>query len=99
MGRYLKIFAAVAALGAAVAFAPTAAANSYSVAIGTPGFAVGYSNYGYGGYVDYGAPYYAPYPYSYQPYYYQPYYYGPNVAFYGYYGPHYYHHHHYYRHW
>ena len=95
MGRYLKIFAAVTALGAAVAFAPTAAANSYSVAIGTPGFAVGYSNYGYGGYVAYGAPYYyAPAPY------YGPYYYGPNVAFYGYYGPHYYHHrHYYYRHW
>jgi hypothetical protein len=94
MGRYLKVLATVTALGAAVAFAPAAAANSYSVAIGTPGFAVGYSNYGYGGYAAYGPPYsyyYAPAPY------YGPYY-GPNVAFYGYYGPHYYHHH-YYRHW
>ena len=95
MGRYLKVLAAATALGAAVAFAPTAAANSYSVAIGAPGFAVGYSNYGYGGYAAYGPPYsyyYAPAPY------YGPYYYGPNVAFYGYYGPHYYHHR-YYRHW
>jgi hypothetical protein len=93
MGRYLKVLAAVTALGAAAAFAPTAAANSYSVAIGTPGFALGYSNYGYGGYVGYGPPYY------YAPYYYDhgPYYYGPSVAFY--YGPLYYHHHHYYRHW
>jgi hypothetical protein len=90
MGRYLKVLAAVAALGAAVAFAPSALANSYSVAIGTPGFSVGYSN---GYYAPYGPPYaYAPAPY-YGPY---PYYYGPNVAFY--YGPHYYHHH-YYRHW
>jgi hypothetical protein len=95
MRRFLTALAAVVTLGAAAAFAPTAAANtSYSVAIGTPGFAFGYSNGGYanGGYVAYGPPYYyAPAPY------YGPYYYGPSVAYYGYYGPHYYHHR-YYRH-
>ena len=93
MRRFLTALAAVATLGAAAVFAPTAAANtSYSVAIGTPGFAFGYSNgYPNGGYV-YGPPYsyYAPAPY------YGPYFYGPSVAYYGYYGPHYYHHH--YRH-
>src|SRR5262249_24157010 len=102
MRRFLSALAAVAALGAAATFAPTAAANtSYSVAIGTPGFAFGYSNgYPNGGYAAYGPPpysyYYAPAPYYYDN---GPYYYGPNVAFYGYYRPHYYHHHHhYYRH-
>jgi hypothetical protein len=94
MRRFLTALAAVVALGAAATFAPTAAANSYSVAIGTPGFAFGYSN---GGYAAYGSPYYyAPAPY-YGPY--GPYYYGPSVAYYGYYGPHYYHRHRYYRHW
>ena len=90
---HLSAVAVVAVLGAAVAFAPAAAANSYAVSIGTPGFAFGYSNHG--GYVSAYAPppvYYAPAPY------YEPYYYGPPVVYGGYYGG-YHHYYHHYRHW
>ena len=98
--RYLTASAAVLALGAAAVFAPTAAANSYSVAIGGPGFAVGYSNHGGYGYVYSPPPAYYPgyYPgyYAAAPYY-SPYYYGPTVVYGGYNGP--YGHRRYYRHW
>jgi hypothetical protein len=95
--RYLTALAAVLALGAAAAFAPTAVANSYSVAIGGPGFAVGYSNHGGYGYVYSPPPAYYPGYYAPAPYY-SPYYYGPTVVYGGYYRPYGYHRH-YYRHW
>jgi hypothetical protein len=98
MRRYLTALAVVVALGGAIAFSSTAAANSFAVSIGGPGFAVGYSNHG--GYVAAYAPppvYYAPAPYyrPYSPAYYPSY--GPTVVYGGYYGP--VHHHRYYRHW
>jgi hypothetical protein len=97
LSAHLSAVAAVAVLGSVVAFAPAAAANSYAVSIGAPGFAVGFSNHG--GYVSAYAPppvYYAP-----APVYYEPYSYGPTVVYGNYnYGP-YYHprYHRYYRHW
>jgi len=90
---HLSAVATIAVLGGALAFAPAAAANSYAVSIGAPGFAVGFSNHD--GYVSAYAPppvYYAPAPY------YEPYYYAPPVVYGGYYGP-YYHRYHRYRHW
>ena len=93
MKRYLTSLAVIAALAGTAVFASSAMANSLAVSIGTPGFAVGYSNYG--GYVSAYAPppgYYAPTPY------YAPTYYGPPVV-YGYYGYRPYYHHYYHRHW
>jgi len=94
MKRYLTSLAVIGALAGTAVFASSAMANSFAVSIGTPGFAVGYSNYG--GYVSAYAPpvYYAPTPY------YAPTYYGPPVV-YGYYGYRPYYHHYYrpYRHW
>jgi len=98
MKRYLTSVAVVAALAGTAVFASSAMANSFAVSIGTPGFAVGYSNYG--GYVSAYAPppvYYAPTPY-YGPAYYGSTYYGPPVAF-SYYGGYRPYHHYYHRHW
>lgn len=97
MKRYRTSLAVIAALAGTAVFASSAMANSFAVSIGTPGFAVGYSNYG--GYVSAYAPppaYYAPAPSPY----YAPTYYGPPVV-YGYSGGYrpYYHHYHPYRHW
>ena len=79
----LATIAATAALAiAGTTLATTASArDQFSVSIGAPGFAVGYSNYGYGGayayaappvvyappVAYYGAPYYSGYPVAYGP--------------------------------
>ena len=82
MKRFVTSLAAAGVMAATLILAPSAsAANSYSVAVGVPGLALGYSNYG--GYVGPYAPptvYYAPPP-SY--YYGAPYYYRPPVVAYG----------------
>ena len=78
--------AALVAVGGATLATSASARDSWSVSIGAPGVAVGYSNYGYSPYYYAPAPvYYGP-PVVYRPYY-RPYYYG-------YYGPRVY-----YRHW
>ena len=88
MKRRIALIAAATALlvGGATVASTASARDSFSIAIGAPGFAVGYSNHGYGyGYV---AP---PVVYSPPVTYYEPYYaappvvYGPPVT-YGYYG-------------
>jgi hypothetical protein len=95
MKRTLASVAVIAALSAAVVYAPTAAANSFAISIGLPGFAAGYSSAG--GYV---AAYPAP-PVVYAPapvYYARPYpYYRPPFAYYGGYRP--WSRHYVYRHW
>jgi hypothetical protein len=87
MNRRIATLAAAAVLAAGVAIAPAASAGSnVAVSIGVPGFAVGYSNHGYGYFAAaptpyYAAPYYAPAPVvTYAPYapvvyapYYRPY--------------------------
>ena len=73
MKRYLTGLAAAGVLAASAVFASNAAANSFSLSIGVPGVAVGYSNYS--GYVaTYPAPsyYYPPAPVYYGPTYYAP---------------------------
>jgi hypothetical protein len=96
MRRALTSLAAVALVGGAALFAPAALADSWGIAIGTPGFAAGFGNRG--GYIA-GYGYVSPPVYYGPTYYYAPprvYYYGPPVV-YGYYRP--WRHHYYYRHW
>ena len=69
--------AALVAVGGATLATSASARDSWSVSIGAPGVAFGYSNY------PYYAPYYAPAPY---------YYYGPPVVYRPYYRPYYYSH-------
>ena len=96
MNRRIASLAAAALLvGASMAATSASANGSVAVSIGLPGFAVGYSNRGYG-YVAaapyaYPAPYYDGYPapvvYApyYRPYYARPYYRAPyRVGYYGY---------------
>ena len=70
--RLATIAAATALVLAGTTLASTASANSVSVSVGVPGFAVGYSNHGGYAYVGppvayappvayYGAPYYSGY--------------------------------------
>jgi len=87
MNRRIATLAAAAALATGVVFAPTASAGSnVAVSIGAPGFAVGYSNHGYGYFAAtpvpyYAAPYYAPAPVvTYAPY-------APPVVYAPYYRP------------
>ncbi|HXX83770.1 MAG TPA: hypothetical protein VEN29_07265 [Casimicrobiaceae bacterium] len=99
MRRHLTILAGAIGLLGAVVFAPNAiAGGSVAVSIATPGFAVGYSNYG-----GYAAAYPPPVYYAPAPVYYGPAYYGaPAVVAYGAYRPWYHHHAYYgpyYRHW
>ena len=69
MNRRIATLAAAAVLATGVAFVPTASAGSnVAVSIGVPGFAVGYSNHGYGYFAATPAPYYAA-PYYAAPYY------------------------------
>jgi hypothetical protein len=77
--------AGLLAVGAATLAVPASARDSFSLSIGAPGVAFGYSNYPY--YTPY---YYAPAPAPYT------YYYGPSVVYRPYYRPYY--HHYYYRH-
>jgi hypothetical protein len=79
--------AAVLAVGGATLATSASARDSWSVSIGAPGVAFGYSTYGYAPYYYAPAPYYYGPPVVYRPYY-RPYYY------HSYYGPHVY-----YRHW
>ena len=82
MNRRIASLAAAALLvGASVAATSASANGSVAVSIGLPGFAVGYSNRGYGYvaaapyahpapyYYDYAAPYAYPAPVVYAPYY------------------------------
>jgi hypothetical protein len=72
--------AAAIAVGGVTLATSASARDSFSVSIGVPGVAFGYSNYG--------VPYYAPPPvYAPAP---APYYYGPPVAYRPYYRPYYY---------
>ena len=79
--------AAVLAVGGATLATSASARDSWSVSIGAPGVAFGYSTYGYSPYYYAPAPYYYGPPVVYRPYY-RPYYYQ------SYYGPRVY-----YRHW
>jgi hypothetical protein len=77
--------AALVAVGGATLATSASARDSWSVSIGAPGVAFGYSNYGYAPYYYAPAPvYYGP-PVVYRPYYhpyYRPYYYyGPSVYY------------------
>ncbi len=84
--------AAVVAIGGATIATSASARDSFSVSIGAPGVAFGYSNYGYAP-APYYSYYYAPAPYPY---------YGPTVVYQPHYRPyryHYYGPHAYYRHW
>jgi hypothetical protein len=79
--------AALVAVGGATLASSASARDSWSVSIGVPGVAYGYSTYGYAPY------YYAPAP---------AYYYGPPVVYRPYYRPYYYSYYGprvYYRHW
>jgi hypothetical protein len=80
--------AALVAVGGATLATSASAHDSWSVSIGAPGVAFGYSTYGYAPY------YYAPAP---------AYYYGPPVVYRPYYRPYYHRHYYgpyaYYRHW
>ena len=84
--------ASLLAVGGATFANSAAARDSFSLSIGVPGVAFGYSNYGYAPYPRY-AYYYAPAPYAY--------YYGPTVVYRPYYRPYYRHYYrpYYYRHW
>ena len=83
--------AGLLAVGGATLAAPALARDSFSLSVGVPGVAFGYSNFGYAPYSSY---YYAPAPAPYA-------YYGPTVVYRPYYRPYYYHRYpqHYYRHW
>jgi hypothetical protein len=77
--------AALVAVGGATLATSASARDSWSVSIGAPGVAFGYSNYGYAPYYYAPAPayYYGP-PVVYRPYYrpyYNHYYYGPSVYY------------------
>jgi hypothetical protein len=100
--RIATLAAAVLLVGGATMASTAAARDNFSIAIGAPGFGIGYSNHGYGyGYVAppavyappvayYGAPAYSYYP--------APVYYGPRVVYAPYYRA--YHHRYYpYRRW
>jgi hypothetical protein len=95
MKHRIAMLAAALLIGGATIASTASARDSFSIAIGAPGFGLGYSNHGYGyayvappAYYGYGAPAYSYYP--------GPAYYGPTVA---YYRPWYHHRYYAYRHW
>jgi hypothetical protein len=100
--RIAMVAAAVLLIGGATIASTASARDSFSIAIGAPGFGLGYSNRGFGyAYVAppvvyspgyYGGPAYYPAPAYYGP----PVVYGPSVA---YYRPWYHHRYYAYRHW
>jgi len=99
--RIAMLAAAAFLIGGATIASTASARDSFSIAIGAPGFGLGYSNRGYGfayvappAYYGYGAPAYSYYPAP--AYYGPPVVYGPTVA---YYRPWYHHRYYPYRHW
>ena len=87
MNRRIATFAAAAVFATGIAIAPSASAGgNVAVSIGLPGFAVGYSNRGYGFVAAAPAPYY-PAPYYAAPYYGAPYYAPAPVVYAPYYRP------------
>ena len=74
MRRFPTSLAGAFLFAGAIAFAPSALANSFAISIGVPGFAVGYTNHG-----GYAAAYAPPPVVRYGP----PVYYAPAPAYYG----------------